>query len=217
MEDFKLFDRVVVISLARRKDRLDSFLQKYPVSLPSPVVYEAVDGSVDKPPEWWNRSSGAWGCARSHSDVFKSAVKDSLDSILIFEDDCGFAPDFDSRIRTLEIPDDCQCLYLGGEIRPRNAFCHFSEGLARVQKTIIRMHAYAILGSPTIKLISDYIDIGSHWLYPKARHHVDVHLSNFYLKNESIKIYATTPWLCMQSAGHSDIENKKYPDRRWNI
>lgn len=217
MADFKLFDRIVVISLARRKDRLDSFLEKYPASLPSPVVYEAVDGSVDKPPEWWNQSSGSWGCARSHSDVFKSAVKDSLNSILIFEDDCGFVPNFDARFRTLEIPNDCQCFYLGGEIRPRNAFYNFSEGIVRVHKTIIRTHAFAFFGKTTIKRISDHINIGPHWIYPKARHHVDIHLSNFYLKNQSIKIYATTPWLCMQSAGYSDIENKKFPDRRWDI
>jgi hypothetical protein len=212
----KLFDRVVVISLARRKDRLDSFLKKYPASFPSPVVYDAVDGSVEKPPQWWNRSPGAWGCALSHSNVFKSAVEDSLDSILVFEDDCGFVPDFDSRFRTIEIPDDCQCLYLGGRIKPQNGFRHFSEDLVLVQKTIVRMHAYAVFGSSTIKMISDHIDMGEHWRHPGAIHHVDAHLSEFLTKN-TMKTYAIRPWLCMQLAGYSDIERRKFPDRKWSL
>lgn len=94
-----VFDRVVVISLKRRSERLKAFYEALDaVSWPflRPTVFEAIDGfsfEID-PPSTWEKPLGAWGCRLSHLAVLCQAIQDNVKHILIMEDDCCFHSTF---------------------------------------------------------------------------------------------------------------------------
>jgi len=67
----KIFERVCVINLERRRERLDSFFMRLPSDWPFryPERYEAIDGEISTPPKWWNGGNGAWD-AIGHISIF---------------------------------------------------------------------------------------------------------------------------------------------------
>ena len=59
------FERVVVVNLRRRPDRLTAFQREiaqcnWPFK--QPVVFEAIDGNKVPVPQGWVAGGGAWGC-----------------------------------------------------------------------------------------------------------------------------------------------------------
>jgi len=201
-----MFDRVVVISLARRLDRLRAFYARLDGRLDA-LPYPATDGQEEPPPAWWKTTPGAWGCYCSHRAVIDYALAVGIDSVLIFEDDCTFVPDFDDRLAGLEVPPDCQMLYLGGQ--------HLATaqpgppGLVR-GRNINRTHAYAVIGRPALELLRDHLRPDpALW---RARHHIDHHYGLLH-RDGRIVAYAVRPWLCGQAAGASDVSGRTVGER----
>ena len=98
-ELFDWFDRVVVISLDRRPERLAAFraeLKKHRWPFRDPQVFSAIDGGSGKvpSPSGWNDGGGAWGCMQSHRQVLERALMDGVNSILVLEDDACMRLDF---------------------------------------------------------------------------------------------------------------------------
>ncbi len=205
-----MFDRVVVISLARRPDRLEAFYGRLPDDwdLEPALPYPATDGRDEAPPDWWKTTAGAWGCYQSHRAAIDYAIAIGIDSILIFEDDATFVPDFCQRLADLEVPSDCQMLYLGGQhlVRPEPG----PPGLVR-GRNVNRTHAYALIGREALQAVRDHLRPGPHWT---ARHHVDHHFGILH-RERRIGVYATSPWLCGQAAGTSDVSGRVVRERAW--
>lgn len=201
------FDRVVVINLARRPDRLAAFRARLPrLPFVQPMIFEAVDGLADPPPDWWRTTPGAWGCYLSHLMAIRQAIADGRERLLVFEDDATFAPDFCERFRSLDVPADCQQLYLGGEHLRRPT--PVGPGIVRAGN-ISRTHAYAVIGRPALELLAAHLRPGPHWT---TRHHVD-HLYGQLHKSGGIVAYAVDPWLCGQAAGPSDVSGRIHRER----
>lgn len=201
-----MFDRVVVISLARRPDRLAAFYERLDGRLDA-LPYPAVDGQAEPPPAWWKTTPGAWGCYRSHAAVIDEAIADGVKRLLVFEDDATFVPDFADRLAALEVPADCGQLYLGGQ--------HLSRaepgppGLVR-GRNVNRTHAYAVFGREALETLRDHLRPDpALW---KARHHVDHHFGILH-RERRIACYAVSPWLCGQSAGTSDVSGRPVKER----
>lgn len=203
-------DAAYVITLARRPDRLAAFCERLPVDWPLPDVqtWTAVDGQAVERPAWWQTSPGAWGCYQSHAAILDHCLAKGIDRVLVFEDDATFAEDFTSRLATLEVPDDCRQLYLGGQ--------HLSPpergpaGLV-VGRNVNRTHAFALLGRDTIELVRRHLEPGPHWC---TRHHIDHHLGTLH-RHRTIRVYAVSPWLCGQAAGSSDVGRGSTTERWW--
>lgn len=204
-------DAAFVVSLARRPDRLDGFCSRLPAdwSLPAVQVRTAVDGQRQPPPDWWRTTPGAWGCYRSHLELLDQCLRDGVDRVLVFEDDATFAPDFTARLDGLDIPDDCQQLYLGGQHLSPPA--HGPAGLV-VGHNVNRTHAFALLGRDTLELVRSHLEPGPHWT---SRHHIDHHLGTLH-RHKRIRVYAVSPWLCGQAAGPSDVGRGSTTDRWWS-
>lgn len=201
-----MFDRVVVISLARRPDRLAAFYERLDGRLDA-LPYPAVDGQTDPPPAWWKTTPGAWGCYQSHRAVIDYALAIEVESLLVFEDDATFVPDFADRLAALEVPADCGQLYLGGQ--------HLSRaepgppGLVR-GRNVNRTHAYAVFGREALETLRDHLRPDpALW---KARHHVDHHFGILH-RERRIACYAVSPWLCGQCAGTSDVSGRPVKER----
>jgi GR25 family glycosyltransferase involved in LPS biosynthesis len=188
------FDRVVVINLAKRSERLARFsrlFEGWPFK--PPQRFEAVDGMQLKLPACKNRGPGAWGCMLSHQTVLASAIADKVSSLFILEDDARPVPDFAARATEFlaKAPSDWDCLMFGGEhLMPPLAV---SPGIVRCAGAN-RTHAYALRGSIMPILFA-------FWKHYKAEH-CDIVLACLM---RYFKVYAPNPFLIGQDAGHSDI------------
>jgi hypothetical protein len=208
-----MFDRVVCISLARRPDRRQAFLGRVPPDWPwRPIeVIDAVDGQLCKHPGWWKQGGGAWGCYKSHLNVIEQALNAKAESILIFEDDATFVPDFSKRAEEYiaRLPDDWGQAYLGGQhLRRAELVC---EGVLRAAN-INRTHAYAIRGRPTMLAIYRWLNATKEW---RNRNHIDHHYGRLHA-TRAIPAYAPTVWLCGQAAdSKSDVCWKPVQERWW--
>jgi hypothetical protein len=115
------FQRVYIINLRHRKDRrreMSRELGKIGLSFRSPGVrlFEAVRPDVqDSFP-----SIGARGAFLSHLSILKEASTQNLQTILIFEDDLNFVPDFSERIGTVvaELEREDWSVFYGGYVLP---------------------------------------------------------------------------------------------------
>lgn len=204
---------IVVISLRRRKDRLDGFFSRlaeaWPAAMDRVQVAEAVDGDLCPSPDWWKGPRGAWGCYRSHHRVIEAALVSQVDELLVFEDDATFVEGFDIRLAGLRhaIPEDWGQFYLGGEHLepPENVNASVVRG-----RNINRTHAYIVRGGEPMRDLYRHLHPGDHW---RGRHHVDHHYGR--LHRQRFPAYAPREWLCGQSADHSDIRGKPQPERWW--
>lgn len=188
------FDRVVVINLARRRQRLEQFdarLDNWPF-LP-PKRFEAVDGSTVSIPPEWQHGPGAWGCMLSHRQVMADALRDGVSSILVLEDDAVPGEDFSRRAADFlaHVPDDWDCLMLGGHhLSPPKSI---ATGILQCTLTN-RAHAYAVRGRMMPVLLQ--------FLLASNVDHCDIILAALM---PHFKTYAPDPFLIGQDAGFSDI------------
>lgn len=208
------FDRVVVVSLARRPDRLEAFRGRLAAAWPgTPLdVFPAVDGRLCQPPDWWNGGAGAWGCYRSHQRILEEAVQDGLGSVLVFEDDAAFVPGFAGRLEAYlaALPaGPCQA-YLGGQhLKPAVLV---NDQVVRCTNCN-RTHGYAVLGAEAILRLYRWLHAGAHW---RGRHHVDHHYGRQH--PSGVPAYAPREWLVGQAAaGPSDVSRGSPPDRWWPL
>ena len=199
-----VFERVVVISLARRADRLARFSARlsgnWPFALPQ--RFEAIDGAaLPAPPPTWDKGAGAWGCQQSHRAVLDAAIADGVSSLLVLEDDAYPAADLPRRAGAFldQVPADWNCLMLGAEhLVPPVAV---APGVVRCVASI-RCHAYAVRG-PLMPMLSAF------WQRNRIDH-CDLVLASLMGR---FPTYAPDPLLIGQDAGPSDIRPKHYPLR----
>lgn len=188
-----MFDRACVLNLDRRPDRLRGFYARLPSPWPLPSLERvpAVDGRKAHVPTHWECGPGAYGCLLSHLALWRDAAV-RRQSLAIFEDDAVFGEDFARGLGAflLEVPDDWQMLYFGGQhILPPEALSAQTVRCLGVKKT----HAYAVRGEVLAKLPG---------ILEQKPLHIDVSLS---LMHSHFRVYAPRTWLCGQAAGRSDI------------
>jgi hypothetical protein len=191
-----VFDRVVIINLARRPERLERFrrgLQDWPFK--PPERFEAVDGSTVAAPAGWDKGAGAWGCMLSHRAVVESAIRDRVGSLLVLEDDATPVPHFALLAEEFltNVPGDWDGLMFGAEhLLPPALVC---RGVVRCGGAN-RAHAYAVRG----QMMLWYLE----FMLRATNDHCDIVLASLM---QHFKVYAPNPLLIAQGAGFSDITN----------
>lgn len=135
-----LFDKIFLINLKRRQDRLKLFMDHYTLSdmKNMPIVkFDAIDGSkleVDSVPlselaraelqqlkttgyrtKHYQLTKGAIGCYLSHVKLWENIIKNNYESVIIFEDDAQVPPDLLHQINAniRYIPTDWDIVLFG--------------------------------------------------------------------------------------------------------
>lgn len=208
------FERVVVISLARRRDRLSGFLQRVrEISWPfrEPEVFAGVDGERATPPEGWVDGKGAWGCRQSHARVLEECLTRGVKSVLILEDDAHFEEGF-SRVGDVvqRTPADWEILMLGGQHigEQRSPPIPVEPGIVRCVNAQ-RCHAYGVRGAA----IAGLYKLWRTW-YPGLPGHCDHQLGPW--AGARGTAYAPTPFVVSQGGSLSDICGRVQPVRNWS-
>lgn len=204
-------DACFVISLAKRFDRLEALAARMPDPwpLPRPCLFPAVDGRAEPRPKWWKATPGAWGCYRSHVELLECCLEESIERVLILEDDVTFSKEFTAAVQGLEVPDDCQQLYLGGQ---HLAHAEVGPPGFMIGRNVNRTHAYAVFGRATIELLLEHLrPEPERWT---SKHHVDHHYGILH-RERRIRVYAVQPWICGQRGGRSDVGTSFVGERWW--
>ena len=200
------FDRIVVINLRRRPDRLKQFwreLDRHHWPFQKPEIFQAVDGNKVPAPKTWDAGGGAWGCMQSHRQILEQAIMDDVSKLLVLEDDMCLTSDFVARITDFlsRVPNDWGQLMLGGQ--------HSSEATLRVKRGIVRCtncqrtHAYAIRGRFMRALYQ-------HWVSTQG--HCDHRMGEIQAR---YRVYAPEPFIFGQAEGRSDISGAVNPRKFW--
>lgn len=200
------FDRIVCINLDRRPDRWKLFLESASPHIPSERIerFSAIDAKHCLIPSWWTHPAGAYAAAISHRLALSRAMAAGAQTVLIFEDDALFAPDFSARLADLypRVPADWHLLLLGGQHKRRYPPFPVAPGVVRCRHTI-RMHAYAVHRRGVIRV---------HDRISATTKPVDQALADIMPK---LPAYAPDRWMVAQRADFSDIESRRHEQTRW--
>jgi len=207
MEDLQsMFERVYVINLARRVDRLTAFharLKQYGWPFKQPIVYPAIEGDkVGVPPEF-GQGGGAYGCRMSHLRILQDCLMDDVKTVMILEDDAEITEGFPERVREFlaKVPDDWEGIMLGGQHHAPPIPTGI-DGVVRVRYAQ-RTHCYIARPSYMKALQRRWGNATVHidWLMRDWQH--------------QFVVYAPDPWLVGQAGGRSDIRGAEKPPEWW--
>ncbi len=209
------FDRVVLINLKRRPDRLDKArteLVKAQWPFKEPTLFEAVDGSKLPLPNRCPDGAGAWGCLCSHKQVLQEALMMDANRLLVLEDDVIFRSNFAIEIEKFiaDVPANWDQLMIGGQINEDSLRKLIAPGVLQVN-SVGRTHCYAVQG----RFIRD---LYQHW--SSTLGHCDHRMAELQ-HGTQYRIYAPSPFLAGQGEGLSDVSRPggtpaNNPMKFWN-
>jgi glycosyl transferase, family 25 len=199
----QLFPHKICINLDRRPDRWQRMQTEFARhGIEGVCRFPAVDGSVVQLPANWNHTAGAYGCLLSHVAVVQEARQLGQKSVLIFEDDTVFDPEFESKFVSFveQVPSDWDMLYFGAlhKDQPSKIRDHVSR-ITNANSTF----AYALKHT----VYDAFIELNTH-----VENVLDV---NAYTLQERFNCYCFMPNLAWVQIEYSDVQNRL--ERHWYL
>jgi GR25 family glycosyltransferase involved in LPS biosynthesis len=180
----EVFEKVIVINLAKRPDRMAQIKAQLDAHKITFERFEAIDGQE-------LGITGVQACALSHRGVIEQ-YKDA-GNVFIFEDDAELNEDFEQLwdVFIANLPDDWQMVYLGCN---KIDWQPIAKGIARLSAGIAT-HAYGAKQS----VFDSMIDAS------KRAEPIDL---SYMQLQVSVPTYVAVPSMVGQVPGFSDIEHR---------
>jgi hypothetical protein len=213
ISDFKPFEKVFIINLPFKKDRLERIVKLIPQSISSYEVWPAIHGDSVKPPKSWHAPRGAWGCYRSHMQILEHCMANGIESYLVLEDDAIFSEDFcEVLAETMKLlPDDWCQLYLGGQLlherkHPPNKINEFVYSPYNVNRT----HCFALHQRGYQRVYDHLFELPFH-----QGDQIDHRLGRLH-ETGAFPVYCSRRWIVGQNDGTSDINTTNEKPIFWD-
>jgi len=196
------FPLKVCINLDRRPERWQRMQRALAAQNLAVQRFSAIDGNNVALPHNWMHTAGAYGCLLSHVQVVREARNAGASSVLIFEDDAVFDPQFKEKFAHFikELPDDWDMLFLGALHKDEPVAV--SEHISRITKANSTF-AYAVRNT----VFDEFIELNS-----RAEHVLDM---NSYLLQQRFNCYCFMPNLVWVESEYSDVQNRL--ENHWYI
>jgi glycosyl transferase family 25 len=199
----QLFPHKICINLDRRPDRWRRMQAEFARhGIDDVRRFPAVDGTTVVLPAHWDHTAGAYGCLLSHVNVIEEARALNAESVLIFEDDTIFDPEFTSKFASFiaEVPSNWDMLYFGALHKDEPV--RLSEHVYRITKAN-STYAYALKRT----VFDAFLELNR-----RAENVLDM---NTYQLQERFNCYCFLPHLAWVEAELSDVQNKL--ERHWYL
>lgn len=216
MKFFSTIPHAYCITLAKRPEKWQEFERDVVPFVPLKIQkWNAVDGSkipdeemrkfnFKIPAKYLDRKRGHAGCTLSHIGIYKDAIKQGHERILVFEDDCyvtnpeSFVENIEEAVK--ELPEDWMFFFLGGRewqiSKKIPMYEYVSEKIVRALQ-IFETHAYVITKEGMETMINLF-----------ESNAVQIDNMTVRLQQNLKRSYITNPIYCTQRPGHSDIMQK---------
>lgn len=211
------FDKIYCITLARRPDRWHNFLDGLPEGFEQAFgkveKWLAYDGRIMHSPPYWHGGNGAWGCYNSHKRAIEQAIIERAESVLLFEDDALFLPDFIDKTKAFldKLPKGAEIVYLGGQhLKRQERQPQKVNDLVYRPYNVNRTHAWGIIGQGAMLKVLDHLN-KRNWTTP---HHID-HWMGALLESGKVKAFCPARWLVDQREGRSDVAQREKVYTHW--
>lgn len=209
MKFFNKFDKVFLVNLKRRTDRLENFTnQVNNFDLGEFEVFPAYDGKELNMSEYNTfLSPGQLGLVLSNLDIINEAIKNNYEKIIIIEDDCVFENDIVNFEKYFEqLPKNWDMFYMGG-----NHNTHVgSKPPVMVSDNMLKLHnTYSTHFVAIRNTTFEHIKI----ILSKLNRPLDV---SYVMLQKIFNVYCFHPILAKQLVDFSDIENE-VTDYNWLI
>jgi glycosyl transferase, family 25 len=214
---FAYFDRIAIINLPERNDRLNSLaleLAGVGLDIRDPKV------SIPEAPKPLDangfRSRGVYGNLLSHLSILEGALADNLESVLILEDDAIFSHAFNKR--QFDIAQNLKSyrwdqLFIGHSIW--SGLPNPKSGIVRYGGEFFWAHCYAVHRRVLVSLV-DYIHAtierpAGH--SEGAKMYIDAVLNEFRRRTPDLVCLVTSPCLSVQRGSPSSLNSSHWYDR----
>lgn len=214
------FERIVCINRDDRPDRWKKFLEGFNSIVNSPFksverVSAFTPDTVPIPqPIWYDaHGDGSWACYLSHMYQIKRAIDDGVKSLLIFEDDAVFEPDFRQHYDKFffNVPNNWEVVYLGGKHKRKPKMT--APWFSMCSDTVLH-HAWGMRNKGLLKVYEHLNDFEGLQHLKHRKQNKDQWIAEGIFNNK-FKTYAPSKvWMVHQDAGYSDRVCKLLKSKR---
>lgn len=223
------FDRVVILHLKKRRDRLARIyaeLERVQWPFREPEIFYGYEGAKLPEPPGWTAGPGAAACREGHLAILRQAIQDDVQSLLVFEDDVVFEPNFVERVMDFlqRLPDDWDGMMWGGQHMVNCAEGTYPKaqevapGILRAMNCN-RCHAYAGKLKYIKALYRQWSTLDREFWAPPMKGISGKHIDWSQVVSpiqQAHQVYCPVKWFVSQGDGCSDIGGET-DKRTWDV
>lgn len=195
-------DKIYVINLEHRKDRLTNFMNQ--------MEQVGLKDKVERIDAVYKKEFGLLGCVKSHILVLDKIINSDYKNVLVCEDDFRFYNRNKAKeyLNSLELNFDYDVISFSANEEASGFTITPSEYLFLNKVSGVQTTSCYLINKNFCKTLYDNFQASAYWL-ERTKNPQSYALDIYWKRLQPIsKWYLTNPKLGFQEPGYSDIENK---------